>query len=93
MKSFAISDYKATSADPDTCTTTYKVAIEGTYDGKDQSSTYNAGSLWKKHTTPGMSFTRSMWALCKTNHKSARSLGRMRVRMSMDWYGFHVDIV
>ena len=49
MKSFAISDYKVTSAGPDICLTTYKVAVEGTYDGKDQSSgTYNAGSLWKK---------------------------------------------
>jgi hypothetical protein len=49
MKSFAISDYKVTSAGPDTCLATYKVAIEGTYDGKDQSGTYNAGSVWKKH--------------------------------------------
>jgi hypothetical protein len=48
MKSFAISDYKATPLGPDTCVTTYKVAIEGTYDGKDQSGTYNAGSVWKK---------------------------------------------
>jgi hypothetical protein len=49
MKSFAISDYKATPAGPDTCVTTYKVAIEGTYDGKDQTGTYNAGSVWKKN--------------------------------------------
>ena len=28
--------------------TTYKVKIEGTYDGKDLSGTYNAGSVWKK---------------------------------------------
>jgi hypothetical protein len=49
MKSFAISDYKATSAGPDTCMTTYTVAIEGTYDGKDQTGTYNAASVWKKH--------------------------------------------
>jgi hypothetical protein len=49
MKSFAISDYKVTAAGPDTCVMTYKVAIEGTYDGKDQSGTYNAGSVWKKH--------------------------------------------
>jgi hypothetical protein len=48
MKSFAISDYKVVSAGPGTCVTTYKVAIEGTYDGKDQSGTYNAGSVWKK---------------------------------------------
>ncbi len=48
MKSFAISDYKVTSAGPGTAVTTYKVAIEGTYDGKDQSGTYNAASVWKK---------------------------------------------
>jgi hypothetical protein len=48
MKSFAISDFKVTSAGPDTCVTTYKVALEGTYDGKDQTGTYNAASVWKK---------------------------------------------
>jgi hypothetical protein len=48
MKSFAISDYKVTSAGSDTVLTTYKVTVEGTYDGKDQSGTYNAGSVWKK---------------------------------------------
>jgi hypothetical protein len=49
MKSFAISDYKVTSAGPDTCVTTYKVAVEGSYDGKDQTGTYNAASVWKKN--------------------------------------------
>src|SRR5215469_9946465 len=34
MKSFAISDYK--------------VKVEGTYEGKDMSGTYNDGSVWKK---------------------------------------------
>jgi hypothetical protein len=48
IKSFAISDYKVTSDGPDTCVATYKVAIEGTYDGKDQTGTYNAASVWKK---------------------------------------------
>jgi hypothetical protein len=48
MKSFAISDYKVTSDGPGTVVTTYKVAIEGTYDGKDQTGTYNAASVWKK---------------------------------------------
>jgi hypothetical protein len=48
MKSFAISDYKVTPTGPDTCITTYKVAVEGTYGGKDQSGTYNAASVWKK---------------------------------------------
>jgi hypothetical protein len=48
MKSFAISDYKVTSDGSDTVVTTYKVTVEGTYDGKDQSGTYNAASIWKK---------------------------------------------
>ena len=45
MKSFAISDYKVTSDGSDTIVSTYKVAVEGTYDGKDQSGTYNAASV------------------------------------------------
>src|SRR5438105_15688586 len=49
MKSFAISDYKVTSYGSDTVITTYKVAVEGTYDGKDQTGTYNAASVWKKN--------------------------------------------
>lgn len=48
MKSFTISDYNVVSAGADTIVTTYKVVIEGTYDGKDNSGTYNAGSVWKK---------------------------------------------
>ena len=48
MKSFTISDYKAFSDEPDVMVTTYIVKIEGTYDGKDSSGTYNAGSVWKK---------------------------------------------
>jgi hypothetical protein len=47
MKSFAISDYKVTSDGSDAAVTTYKVAIEGTVDGKDVSGTYNAASVWK----------------------------------------------
>ena len=47
MKSFAISDYSAVSAGADTMVSSYKVTIEGTYDGKDASGTYNAGSVWK----------------------------------------------
>jgi len=48
MKSFAISDYKVTSDGPGIVVTTYKVKIEGTYNGADQSGTYNAASVWKK---------------------------------------------
>jgi hypothetical protein len=47
MKSFAISDYKSFSDEKDVIVTTYVVKIEGTYDGKDASGTYNAGSVWK----------------------------------------------
>src|SRR5438309_5432495 len=41
MKSFAISDYQVTSYGSDTVVTTYKVMIEGTFNGKDSSGTYN----------------------------------------------------
>src|SRR6266567_4125539 len=47
MKSFAISDYDSFSDEPDVIVTTYTVKIEGTYDGKDASGTYNCGSVWK----------------------------------------------
>jgi hypothetical protein len=47
MKSFAISDYNAVASGADTMMSTYKVTVEGTYDGKDASGTYNAGSVWK----------------------------------------------
>jgi len=66
MKSFAISDYKAISAGENTLMSTYKVTIEGTYDGKDASGTYNAGSVWKKH--------KGEWqAIFHTNVKEATS--------------------
>jgi len=68
MKSFAISDYKATPAGPDTCITTYKVALEGTYDGQGQSGTYNAASVWKKQ--------KGQWqAIFHTNVKEATAAG------------------
>ena len=47
MKSFKISDYNAISDEPDVMVTSYKVTIEGTFDGKNASGTYNAGSVWK----------------------------------------------
>jgi hypothetical protein len=68
MKSFAISDYKVTSTGPDTYVTTYKVAVEGTYDGKDQTGTYNAASVWKKN--------KGQWqAIFHTNVKQATAGG------------------
>ena len=48
MKSFAISDFDSFSDEPDVIVTTYTVKIEGTYDGKDHSGTFNSGSVWKK---------------------------------------------
>jgi ketosteroid isomerase-like protein len=48
MKSFSISDFSAFSDEPDVIVTTYVVKIEGMFDGKDATGTYNAGSVWKK---------------------------------------------
>lgn len=48
MKSFAISDYKVVSDGPNIAVSTYTVKIEGTYEGKDQTGTYNAASVWHK---------------------------------------------
>jgi len=48
MKSFKISDYTTFSDEKDVMVATYVVKIEGTFDGKDASGTYNAGSVWKK---------------------------------------------
>jgi len=48
MKSFAISDYDIFSDEKDVIVATYTVKVEGTFDGKDMSGTYNAGSVWKK---------------------------------------------
>jgi hypothetical protein len=47
MKSFAISDFDSFTDEPDVVVTTYTVKLEGTYDGKDASGTYNCGSVWK----------------------------------------------
>ena len=48
MKSFAFSDYDIFSDEKDVIVSTYTVKVEGTFDGKDMSGTYNAGSVWKK---------------------------------------------
>ena len=48
MKSFAISDYDIFSDEKDVIVSTYTVKVERTFDGKDMSGTYNAGSVWKK---------------------------------------------
>ena len=70
MKSFAISDYKVTSDGSDTVVTTYKVTIEGAYDGKDQTGTYNAASVWKKQKAKG-----EWQAIFHTNVKQAPARG------------------
>ncbi|MEO8439902.1 MAG: nuclear transport factor 2 family protein [Spartobacteria bacterium] len=48
MKSFKISDFKGHSDEKDVFVTSYTVTIEGTFDGKDASGTYYAGSVWKQ---------------------------------------------
>jgi hypothetical protein len=65
MKSFAISDYKTFSDEKDVIVTTYVVKIEGTYDGKDASGTYNSGSVWKKEGNDWL-------AIFHTNVKQAK---------------------
>jgi hypothetical protein len=47
MKSFDLSDFNLVMTDKDTALVTYHVKVEGTADGKDQSGTYNAGSIWQ----------------------------------------------
>ena len=64
MKSFTISDFDSFSDEPDVIVTTYSVKVEGMYDGKDNSGTYNAGSVWKKE--------KGTWlAIFHTNMKQA----------------------
>jgi hypothetical protein len=59
MKSFAISDFESFSDEKDIMVTTYTVKIEGTYDGKDASGTYNAGSVWKQENGAWMAIFHS----------------------------------
>ena len=47
MKSFAISDYKIHSDEKDVIVANYLVTLGGTFDGKDASGVYNAGTVWK----------------------------------------------
>jgi len=64
MKSFEISDYDMFSDEKDVVVATYKVKVEGTYDGKDMSGTYNAGTVWKQENGKWM-------AIFHTNIKPA----------------------
>ena len=52
MKSFEISDFDMFSDEKDVIVTTYKVKVESTVDGKDQTDTMNAGSVWKLENGP-----------------------------------------
>ncbi len=53
MKSFTISDLKSHSDEKDVVVTNYTVTLKGTYDGKDASGTYYAGSVWKMENGNG----------------------------------------
>jgi len=48
MKSFTISDYTAFSDEADVIVTSYKCVVQGTSGGKDNSGTFNCGTVWKK---------------------------------------------
>jgi hypothetical protein len=49
MKSFSLSDIKVVMPDAGTAMISYKAKVESTMEGKDNSGTYNAGSVWRKH--------------------------------------------
>ena len=66
MKSFEISGYDMFSDEKDVVVATYKVKIEGTYDGKDTSGIYNAGTVWKQENGKWM-------AIFHTNIKARRA--------------------
>ena len=51
IKSFTFSDWDSFTDEPDVIVCTYKVTLQATFDGKDVSGTYNAGSVWKKEGT------------------------------------------
>jgi hypothetical protein len=69
MKSFAISDYTAFSDEKDVIVTTYTVKVEGTFEGKDASGTYSAGSVWKMEKGAWM-------AVFHTNVKEEKPAGQ-----------------
>ena len=48
IKSFAISDYKVSSPGSNVAIATYTVTLDGTFDGKDASGTYNSSTVWYK---------------------------------------------
>jgi hypothetical protein len=48
VKSFTISDFDMFSDEKDVVVATYTVKIDATYQGKDMSGTYIAGTVWKQ---------------------------------------------
>ena len=48
VKSFTISDYAIFSDEKDVIVATYTVKIDATFEGKDMSGTYVAGTVWKQ---------------------------------------------
>jgi len=69
MKSFEISDYDMFSDEKDVVVATYKVKIEGTYELKYMSGTYNAGTVWKHENEEWM-------AIFRTNIKQAAAAAK-----------------
>ena len=47
MKSFSLSDIKVVMPDADTAMISYKVKVESSLQGKDNSGDYNCGSVWR----------------------------------------------
>jgi hypothetical protein len=48
LKSFSLTDVKVTMPDADTAVIAYKVKVESSMEGKDNSGDYNAASVWHK---------------------------------------------
>jgi hypothetical protein len=48
LRSYSFTDTKMTFPQPDVAIITYKTAVEQTVKGKDESGTYNSGSVWVK---------------------------------------------
>jgi hypothetical protein len=51
IKSFTISNYDIFSDEKDVIVATYTVKLDATFDGKDMSGTYVAGTVWKLEGT------------------------------------------
>lgn len=68
MKSFTISDFNIFSDEKDVVVATYVVKVEGSSNGKDNSGTYNAGTVWKKEGNDWL-------AIFHTNIKQAAGSG------------------